>query len=209
VFTGIVEEVGRVERAAPDGLVVAASLVTQDLRPGDSIAVDGACLTVVRCDPTRFAVGLQPETLRRTTLGRVRPGERVNLERALPVNGRFGGHVVQGHVDATGTIAQTQREADAIVLGIAAPPEVMRYVVPKGFIAVDGISLTVVDVAATSFVISLIRYTQQHVVLPDKSPGDAVNLEVDILAKYVERFVIDRPKGSGLTLGFLAEHGFA
>ncbi len=208
MFTGIVEEVGTVVAASPTSLTVAARLVLEDLRLGDSIAVDGTCLTVTRRDDGRFTVGLQPETLRRTTLGQARPGQRVNLERALPANGRLGGHFVQGHVDATGRLVSVRPEGEARVLRFSAPREVTRYVVAKGFIAVDGVSLTVVEASPDGFTVSLVTYTQEHVALLDKRPGDLVNLEVDILAKYVERFVGEGGQAGGLTREYLAEHGF-
>jgi riboflavin synthase len=228
VFTGIVEEVGRVVAANPTSLTIAARTVLADLRLGDSIACDGTCLTVTRLGHAQFTVGLQPETLRRTTLGQARPGRWINLERALPANGRLGGHFVQGHVDGTGRVTNTRRDGEAVVLDIAAPARIARYVVEKGFVAVDGISLTVVEAAPDGFTVSLVGYTQEHVALVDKHSGDAVNLEVDILAKYVERFVAGGPRAaggaaegdgegsdeqqggqSGLTLEFLSEHGFA
>jgi len=208
VFTGIVEELGTVVAASPTSLTVAARQVLEDLRLGDSIAVDGTCLTVTRREEGRFTVGLQPETLRRTTLGQARPGRRVNLERALPANGRLGGHFVQGHVDGTGRLIGVRREGDALVLRFSAPREVARYVVSKGFVAVDGVSLTVVDAEPEGFTVSLVTYTQEHVGLLDKRPGEEVNLEVDILAKYVERFVSGGGRAPGLTSEFLAEHGF-
>ena len=208
VFTGIVEEIGTVVAASSTSLTIAARTVLDDLRLGDSIAVDGTCLTVTRREAGRFAVGLQPETLRRTTLGQARPGRRVNLERALPVGGRLGGHFVQGHVDGTGRLASVRPEDGALLVRFSVPREISRYVVAKGFIAVDGISLTVVDAEPDGFTVSLVTYTQEHVALLDKRPGDLVNLEVDILAKYVERFVGERGQQVGLTKEFLAEHGF-
>jgi riboflavin synthase len=209
VFTGIVEEVGTVVAASPVGLTVAARLVLEGVRLGDSIAVDGTCLTVTALGDGRFTVGLQPETLRRTTLEAARPGRRVNLERALLPTSRLGGHFVQGHVDGTGRLVGVRPEGGALVLRFAVPAEIARYVVEKGFIAVDGISLTVVEAEPEAFTVSLVGYTQTHVALLDKRPGDSVNIEVDILAKYVERFVGARGRAPGLTPEFLAEHGFA
>ena len=208
MFTGIVEEIGEIVAAAPTSLAVAAELVLGDLKPGDSICVDGVCLTVTRREPRRFVVGLQPETLRRTTLAAAQPGGRVNLERALPAAGRFGGHIVQGHVDGTGRLVSRRREGDALVVGFAVPQGLARYIVSKGFVAVDGVSLTVVESGRASFSVSLVTYTQQHVALLDKRPGDRVNLEVDILAKYIERFVGGRVEAPGLTREMLAENGY-
>jgi riboflavin synthase len=207
VFTGIVEEVGAVVAASASALTVAAREVLGDLRLGDSVAVDGVCLTVTRLGGDQFTVGLQPETLRRTTLGAVRPGRRVNLERALPANGRLGGHFVQGHVDGTATLLARRDDGNAIVLRFQSTPTVSRYVVEKGFVAVDGVSLTVVGVESDTFTLSLVPFTTTHVTLGEKRPGDVVNVEVDILAKYVERFLDVAGRG-GVTTAFLAEHGF-
>jgi riboflavin synthase len=210
MFTGIVEEVGRVVALRPGAepsLRLAAKTVLEDLHLGDSVAVNGACLTVTEMDQAGFAVGLMPETLRRTNLGALRRGDSVNLERALAVGGRLGGHFVQGHVDGVGRITATRREQQALLVRFSAPAEVLRYVVPKGFIAVDGISLTVLDRDDDSFSVSLVSYTQQNVTLAQHKVGYDVNLEADILGKYVEQFV--RPQGNGLTAEFLAEHGFS
>ena len=212
MFTGIVEEVGRIAASGGSALTVECDLVLGDLKLGDSLAIDGTCLTVTRIDGNRVTVGLQPETLRRTTLGRARVGQRVNLERAVTPTTRLGGHFVQGHVDGTGRLVSVEREADARLLRFRAPGSLTRYVVEKGFVAIDGVSLTVVDVAGEEFGVSLVTYTQGATALLDKHPGDAVNVEVDILAKYVERFVgaASEPSegGSRLTMEFLAEHGF-
>lgn len=192
MFTGIVEEVGVVRAANPSGLTIEARQVLDDLRLGDSICVDGVCLTVVARDETSFSVGIQPETLRRTNLGDLRPGQRVNLERALAVGARLGGHIVQGHVDATGAIQSFQPDGDAVIVRFGTPLHLMRYIVRKGFIAVDGVSLTVVDTGHDWFTVALVRYTQEHIGLLDKSPGARVNLEVDVLGKYVERLLAAR-----------------
>jgi riboflavin synthase len=192
VFTGIVEEVGRVlawRREAGVTLRVGARVVLDGTRLGDSIAVDGACLTVTALGPDWFEIGLAPETLRRTSLGQRQVGDGLNLERALAAGARMGGHYVQGHVDATGTIVEKQPDGDALAVTFAVPPGVERYVVEKGFIAVDGISLTITGVGPGQFSVALIAYTQGAVTLADKPVGAAVNLEVDVLAKYVERLV--------------------
>ncbi|MHB1006885.1 MAG: riboflavin synthase [Chloroflexota bacterium] len=210
MFTGIIEEVGHVRAlraGAEPSLAVTASVVLEGTRLGDSISVNGACLTVTALDAHTFTVGLMPETLRRTNLGEVKPGDPVNLERALALGGRLGGHFVQGHVDGTGRLESVRQEGQARILRFTAPPAVMRYVVPKGFIAVDGVSLTVVESDAASFTVSLVTFTQQSVALAEKRPGQVVNLETDILGKYVERFA--RPDSGGLTADFLATHGFA
>ncbi|MCL4533937.1 MAG: riboflavin synthase [Bacteroidetes bacterium] len=189
-----------------DRLTVNASQVLAGTRLGDSIAVEGVCLTVVEKGEGWFVVGLMPETLRRSTLGSLRPGQPLNLERALGLGDRLGGHLVQGHVDGRGQVVNRRSEGGALLVRIAAPADLMRYVVEKGFIAVDGASLTVAELDARSFTVSLVPFTQEHITLAGKAPGDEVNLEVDILAKYVERLV-GAPR-SEMTAEFLAEHGF-
>ena len=187
MFTGIVEEMGRVEAAGGGGLSVGAALVLDDLGLGDSIAVSGVCLTVTRLSDSGFSVDVVPETLRRTTLGSLGVGDPVNLERSLAANGRFGGHVVQGHVDGTASIESVVPEGEASLVRFAAPPAIMRYVVEKGFVAVDGISLTVVDCGERSFRVTLIPYTRENTAMRARREGDRVNIEVDIMAKYVEK----------------------
>ncbi len=193
MFTGLVEEIGTVERLwrERDGwwLSVRAERALTDLAVSHSIAVNGACLTVTALSEAAFTVGLAPETVRRTNLGELQPGEGVNLERALPADGRVGGHFVQGHVDGVGVIRALRPEDDSLWVTVETPPELLRYIVPKGFVAVDGVSLTVVEVFPDSFNFMLIAYSQEHIVLPRKSTGARVNLEVDMLGKYVERFV--------------------
>ena len=188
MFTGIVEEVGTVRSVAPNRLVIGASKVMEDLAIGDSISVNGACLTAVARDGASFAVDVVAETLRRTNLGSLDAGDGVNLERALRADARFGGHVVQGHVDGTGTVMSVTQGAGDVLVRFDAPPGVMRYVVEKGFIAVDGTSLTVVDCAGHSFTVALIPFTSENTVLGSRREGDSVNLEADIFAKYLERF---------------------
>ena len=186
MFTGIVEEVGRVASLTDYRLVINARQTLEDVKLGDSIAVNGACLTVVEFDGDRFAVDLAPETLRRTSLGQAGSGAAVNLERALAANGRMGGHIVQGHVDGTGVITGLTPEADCYIIEIEAPESLAPYIVEKGFIAVDGISLTVVQKAVRRFTISVIPFTMQNTNLEERAVGDKLNLEADILAKYVE-----------------------
>jgi len=187
-------------------LTIAASETLQGTKVGDSLAVNGACLTVTSLDTSSFSVDVTPETLQRTNLGLLRPGFGVNLERALVLGGRLGGHLVQGHIDATGKIISLVPTGESIIAKCFAPRQVMRYVVEKGFIAVDGVSLTVVDCDATSFSFSLIPYTMKHTNMGGRRVGDLVNLEVDIIAKYVERL---NEGQRGITLDFLAEHGFS
>ena len=189
MFAGIVEEVGRVVEAKPDRLVIQAVAVLEGTKVGDSVNINGACLTAVEIANNRFTVDVTPETLRRTNLGLLKPGDAVDLERALSVGDRIGGHIVQGHVEATGKVISVEPDGDSLVMRFQAPPQVMRYVVSKGFIAVDGISLTVVDCDSSSFSVSVIPYTRDHTVLGSRQAGDQVNLETDIVARYVEQFV--------------------
>jgi riboflavin synthase len=189
MFSGIVEEVGSVRETGGDSLAIAAGLVLGQTALGDSIAVNGACLTVARLGDGWFGTDVMPETLRRTNLGRLRRGDAVNLERSLTLASRLGGHMVQGHVDGTGTVRALVAEGDARLVTIEAPPAILRYVVEKGYIAVDGASLTVVDHSPRAFRVSLVRYTLDHTTFGRWTAGQAVNLEVDILAKYVERLL--------------------
>ena len=210
LFTGIVEEVGRVRRLgpplAPSGggggeapgldLEVETKTLLAGTQLGDSVAVDGTCLTVAAIDPaaSTLTFGVAPETLRRTSLGERAPGDGVNLERALTPSSRMGGHFVQGHVDGTGEIAAFRPDGDSLWVTVRAPPEILRLLVPKGFVAVDGTSLTVVSVDDEGgwFDFMLVRYTQDNIVLPTKKVGDKVNLEADILGKYVEKLLAGR-----------------
>ena len=192
MFTGIVEEVGQVASLNDYRLALNAEKVLSDVKIGDSISVNGACLTVVEFDDAGFAVDLAPETLRRTSLGDAGPGAAVNLERALSASDRMGGHIVQGHVDATGTVTGLTPEADCYIMEIEAPDSLLPYIVEKGFIAVDGISLTVVQRTERRFTISVIPFTMQNTNLHQKAVGDRVNLEADILAKYVESLLESR-----------------
>jgi riboflavin synthase len=206
VFTGIVEEVGKVRAAGAGELAIAASEVMAGMENGASIAVNGVCLTVTDFDQNSFSVKVMPETLRRTNLGRLFAGDRVNLERALPLGGRLGGHLVEGHVDATGKVTSVTREGEARLINFYAPPEVMDYLVEKGFIAVDGVSLTIVTKDISSFSVSVVDYTLKNTNLGDRRVGDVVNFEVDIIAKYVKQFT--QGHRSGITIDFLQEHGF-
>ena len=191
MFTGIVEEVGVVASISENAMTVRASKVTDGLKLGDSIAVNGACLTAISFTKTEFSVDLSPETIRRTGLGDLSQGRPVNLERALLVTDRMGGHIVQGHVDGTGRVMSTKPEGDSIIFRIRVPKRLNRYIVEKGFIAVDGISLTVVKRGASSFTLAVIPYTINNTNLAALSVGNRVNLEADILAKYVES-LLDR-----------------
>ncbi len=187
MFTGIVEEVGSVVEASDTGLSISASTVMDDLKVSDSICVNGACLTVTGVDEAAFSVDTVPETLRRTNLGELSVGDPVNLERPMAVDGRFGGHIVQGHVDATGRVLSIEPEGESHVIKFEGPDHVMRFVVEKGFVAVDGASLTVVDCDHRTFTVAIIPFTRENTVFKGRQPGDTVNLEADIIAKYVER----------------------
>ncbi|HAA94415.1 MAG TPA: riboflavin synthase [Dehalococcoidia bacterium] len=186
MFTGIVEEVGKVAKISHNAMTVRASKVLEGLKLGDSIAVNGACLTAVSFDGGSFSVDLSPETMRRTSLGDLSEGRAVNLERALLASDRMGGHIVQGHVDGTGRIMSTRDDGDSVIFRIRVPKRLGKYIVEKGFVAVDGISLTVVKRGAASFTLAVIPYTLSNTNLAELSVGSRVNLEADILAKYVE-----------------------
>jgi len=192
MFTGIVEEIGTINSLVNSVLTIQAEQVLADIKLGDSISVNGTCLTVVNFTESKFSVDLAPETLRRTAFGNLNPGDTVNLERALGANDRFGGHMVQGHVDATGRVISIRDEGDSSIFRISNPKRLKRYLVEKGFIAVDGISLTIVKVFTSSFTLSVIPYTRMNTNLRDQLIGGKVNLEVDILAKYVENLMAQR-----------------
>ncbi|MBI2852114.1 MAG: riboflavin synthase [Chloroflexi bacterium] len=212
MFTGIVEEVGTILAARPNRLVIGVQRILPGIGLGDSVAVNGVCLTVTGFDGRSFSVDMMAETRQRSTLGSLVVGDKVNLERALALGGRMGGHLVQGHVDSTGKVVAMNRENDATLIRVEAPPSVMRYVVEKGFIAVDGISLTVVSRDAASFQVSIIDFTLKHSILGEMKVGDPVNLEVDIIAKYVEQLSQTGPfpQGKdGITTDFLVQHGFS
>ena len=215
MFTGIVEEKGAVRYMQLTGesgvLAVKAKKVLERTKIGDSIAVNGVCLTVTSLQPDGFTADVMAETMNRSSLGLLQPGSRVNLERAMPADGRFGGHIVAGHVDGTGTIVKIEKDETAVWYRIEAAPEVLRYIVEKGSITIDGISLTVATVSDTDFQVSIIPHTQANTVLSDRKTGDVVNLETDIIGKYVEKLLQPQKtpeKESKITLEFLAENGF-
>jgi riboflavin synthase len=216
MFTGLIEEMGSVRSMVRGSksvrLTVAAIKVLSDVKLGDSIAVNGTCLTVVDFSASAFTADVMPETVDRTALAGLKTGDKVNLERTMAVGDRLGGHIVTGHVDGIGIIQSKRRYDNALIIEINAPEQVMKYIVEKGSIAIDGISLTVVNYSDTAFTVSLIPHTASITTLGFKKEGDPVNLETDILGKYVERFLkrdeikIASPKG--ITLDFLAEKGF-
>lgn len=216
MFTGIIEEVGRLERLAGGEIAIRAKKVLEDVALGDSIAVNGICLTVTRFDEAHFTADVMPETIRRTSLAELRRGSRVNLERALTLKSRLGGHIVSGHIDGAGTIAAMKEEGNAILLTVRASDSVLRYVVEKGSVALDGISLTVARVGAADFTVSLIPHTREITNLREKSVGSRLNIETDILGKYVEKLFPGgcalgsaAPKGKdGITMDFLRQQGF-
>jgi riboflavin synthase len=215
VFTGIVEELGKVREVKKGSqscqIDIAASEVLTDVKLGDSIAVNGVCLTVVAYESDRFSADVMWETLRKTNLEKLRSGDTVNLERALRLGDRMGGHLVLGHVDGVGRIIEQRRIDIAVVTRIGCSPELMRHVLPKGSVAVDGISLTVVETFADSFTVSLIPHTAKLTTLGWKKPGDLVNLETDVIGKYVEHLMKGMGSGSkqeGMDLAFLQKHGF-
>ena len=215
MFTGIVEEVGRVRRVTAGGrageLSIRCARVLEGTKLGDSIAVNGVCLTVTALLPDGFTADVMPETLRRSSLGALRPRDGVNLERAMPADGRFGGHIVSGHIDGLGRITAFRREENAVWITVAASPSLLRLVVEKGSIAIDGVSLTVAAVGEGDFQVSVIPHTAKETVLLDKQTGDPVNLETDIVGKYVARLLgggAAAATAKGINLDFLAEHGF-
>ena len=216
MFTGIIEEVGVVKSirmgAQSAVITIQAEKVMEDIHVGDSIATNGVCLTVTSFDKNSYSVDVMHETLRRTNLGTLKSGSRVNLERAMAADGRFGGHIVAGHVDDPGTITSMEKDDNAIWVTIRTTPAVLKYIVEKGSIAIDGISLTVARVDDKSFAVSVIPHTGANTTLLEKKPGDTVNLETDMVGKYVEKLLRyeeseEKPQ-SGITMDFLKSHGF-
>ncbi|MDR3564838.1 MAG: riboflavin synthase [Negativicutes bacterium] len=216
MFTGLVEELGKVKAIARGALsvrlTVNATAILGDVKLGDSIAVNGTCLTVVEYSDRWFTADVMPETVDRTALAGLKAGDTVNLERTLRVGDRLGGHIVSGHIDGVGIIQSKEKNDNAVVVRITAGPEVMRYVVKKGSVAIDGISLTVADLGSDWFIVSLIPHTAAVTTLGIKGPGDPVNLETDMIGKYVEKLMGLGPapaeKKSALTANFLQENGF-
>ena len=216
MFTGIVEETGTLRslsRGSKSCVIhVQCSTVLEDTRIGDSIAVNGICLTVTSMESGGFTADVMNETLSRSSLAQTRPGDPVNLERAMAANGRLGGHIVSGHIDGTGIIREIRDDDNAVWYTVEAPPEILRYVVEKGSIAIDGISLTVARVDDRSFQVSVIPHTRAVSALSSRRVGSPVNLENDIVGKYVEKLMQPAPSesgpASGITMEFLAQHGY-
>lgn len=217
MFTGIIEEMGTVSSIAEGSvsavITIQASKVLEESKVGDSIAVNGVCLTVTSIHDKVFSADVMAETLRRSSLGSLSKGSLVNLERAMAADGRFGGHIVSGHIDGTGTIVSMKREDNAVWVTINTKQEILKYIVEKGSIAIDGISLTVAGLGKDTFSVSVIPHTGSETTLLKKSAGDIVNLENDVIGKYVDRLlnfnVNDNNKSSPmLTMDFLTENGF-
>ena len=192
MFTGIIEEVGTVRSVAEGELAISAKTVLWGTNLGDSISVNGVDLTAKHFDEEGFSANVMPETYRRSNLGELRAGDKVNLERSLQLASRLSGHLVRGVVEATGTLHSFTDEGDAIILRIAAPPDILRHMIVKGPVAIDGISLTVTHKDAETFSVSLVQYTREHTNLQTRQPGDRLNLETDIIARYVEQMLEDR-----------------
>jgi riboflavin synthase len=211
MFTGLIENVGTIASLEKRGhgavVAVATALPLDEIALGDSIAISGACLTVTSKGAGRFTSDVSPETLARTTLGRKRPGDRVNLERALALNGRLGGHLVYGHVDGTGILKESKASGDGRVFHIRADANIMKYLVIKGSVAIDGVSLTVSAIRTDGFEVALIPLTLEWTTFGNLVPGDQVNIETDIIGKYVHKFM--GREDAGISIDFLKEHGFA
>ena len=211
MFTGIIEEIGTVRRiehgAKGARLTIQANTVLEDTRIGDSIATNGVCLTVVSMTGDSFSADVMAESLRRSSLGTLQGGSPVNLERAMAANGRFGGHIGSGHIDGPGTIASQKCEDNAVWVKIKTPAPLLRYIVEKGSIAIDGVSLTVAAVTDTDFSVSIIPHTGAQTILLGKKPGEPVNRECDVIGKYVEKLTAPHKTG-GISTNFLAENGF-
>lgn len=218
MFTGLIEEIGSIKSIKKGGkairLDVSASKIMDDVKLGDSIATNGICLTVVSFDSNGFSADVMPETMSRTNFGLLGAGSRVNLERAVRVGDRLGGHMVSGHIDGLGEIVGKEQDDNAIWVSIAAPKNILKYVIEKGSIAIDGISLTVAYVDDKMFKVSIIPMTQEDTTLTSKKPGEKVNLECDMTAKYIEKFMFHRDEEknqeskSNISMDFLKENGF-
>lgn len=227
MFTGLVEEIGTMKSISRKGeamvLGISAGVIMDDLKLGDSVAVNGVCLTATAIGANSFTVDVMPQTYRHTNLKDLKPGGKVNLERAMAAGGRFGGHIVQGHVDGTGAIVRTRHDQNAVVYTIEpASPSLFKYIIPQGSITLDGISLTVTEAGGGRFSVSIIPHTLAETVLANKRPGDTVNIECDVLGKYVEHLLNFKVQGTGshsqeeetdarggIDLPFLSRNGFA
>ncbi|EID44961.1 riboflavin synthase [Parageobacillus thermoglucosidasius] len=214
MFTGIIEEVGTIEQMRQSGeaivMTIGAEKILEDIHLGDSIAVNGVCLTVTSFTQRSFTVDVMPETVKATSLRTLTRGSKVNLERAMPASGRFGGHFVSGHVDGVGEIIRKWPVANAVYYEIQIPKELRKYMILKGSVAVDGTSLTIFGLTDDTFTISLIPHTRAATILGDKQPGDIVNIECDVIGKYVAQFMEGQKEEAktAITLEFLERHGY-
>jgi len=210
LFTGIIEEKGVVRRISPHGIEISCGVVLEETKIGDSIAVNGVCLTVNSMTSNTFCADIMNETLRRTNLGKLRSGSQVNLERAMPSNGRFGGHIVSGHIDGTGTVSDIKRDANAIWYNVETERNLLKYVIEKGSVAVDGISLTVANINNSGFAVSIIPLTASETTLSERKVGDTVNIETDVIGKYVGRMLsfTEDTRQTGIGKDFLAKYGY-
>lgn len=210
MFTGIIEEKGKIENIIYGSksckLLISGNVIFNDLKLGDSVAVNGVCLTVSKLLTKTFEADVMAETMRRTAMGTLKKGSFVNLERAMQPSGRFGGHIVSGHIDGIGTIINKVIEDNAVLVTISADNDIMKYIIYKGSITLDGISLTVAEVKDDRFMVSIIPHTAKETTLLDKNIGDKMNIECDVIGKYIEKFVSKSDKG--ITLEFLKENGF-
>ena len=217
MFTGIIEEVGQIKALKRGAnsiiLTVGALTIMDDLKLGDSVATNGVCLTVTALGKDFFQADVMHETMNRSSLGSLKPGSHVNLERAMPANGRFGGHMVSGHIDGTGNIKAIEKDDNAVWYTISADERILRYIVEKGSIAIDGISLTVAKVTDHDFSVSIIPHTLKETILAEKKVGDIVNLGNDMVGKYIEKFMThvsenEKPQKGKIDMAFLAGNGF-
>jgi len=214
MFTGIIEEIGMIRSikwAAKSAVIkIGANRIIDDMKPGDSINTDGACLTVVSFGKDSFTVDVMAETMHRTNLKNLQPGSMVNLERAVRLNDRLGGHLVSGHIDGTGTIINMNKDDNSLWVTISTSDDILRYIIPKGSIAIDGISLTIANLNNNDFSVSLIPLTIKDTTFAKKNKGDIVNLECDLIGKYIEKFLTVDKKGKETTIdmNYLSEHGF-
>ena len=215
MFTGLIEEIGIVQTVRHNGesatINIAAHEITKDLKVGDSVNTNGTCLTVTSFSSSGFSVDAVAETMQRTNLSNLKSGDKVNLERALQLSDRLGGHMVSGHIDGTGTINQIKTEGNAHIVTIEAAPDILKYVIKKGSIAIDGISLTVMNVDDHSFKVAIIPHTSHQTTLISKKVGNMVNLECDMVGKYIEKFLLlkeNTKSESKIDMGFLNKHGF-
>lgn len=210
MFTGIIEEKGVIEKITSNSrsctLTICASKIFDDLKIGDSVAVNGICLTATTINPPYFTADVMAETMRKTSIGQLNKGSAVNLERAMQMGGRFGGHIVSGHIDGTGIIVGMQREENAVWVTISASDDIMKYIINKGSVALDGISLTVAEVQNDRFSVSIIPHTSSETTLLSKKTGSKINIECDIIGKYTEKLMNN--SNSGITKEFLEKYGF-